>query len=118
FLAYERHLHSGLGTRIDFGGGQEVFYTQGATEADARALGAYLRQAGVFDGRRPMSFLVARDGNLVVVSMIIADKELNDPDAERDFREFGQEASQQAFGGRPVEVRLCDEQFTVKRRIR
>jgi hypothetical protein len=118
FLAHEQRLRSRLGKRIDFGGGQEVFYGQGATEADARALGAYLREAGVFDGRRPMSFQVSRDGNRVAVSIIVADKELNDPDAERDFREFGQEVSQRAFGGRPVEVRLCDERFTVKKRIR
>src|SRR5262249_60420305 len=107
-----------LGKRIDFGGGQEIFYGQGATEADARALGAFLREAGVFDGTRPLSFQVARDGDRVAVSVIVADKERNDPNAERDFREFGQEASQRAFGGRPVEVRLCDPYFNVLKRIR
>jgi hypothetical protein len=118
FRVYEHYLLSRLGTRIDFGGGAEIFFTQGATEADARALGAFLREAGVFDGRRPMSVQVSRDGDRVGVSIIIADDALNDPNAERDFREFGQEASQKAFGGRPVEVRLCDPYFNVKKRIR
>jgi hypothetical protein len=118
FLAYEHRLRSNLGTRIDFGGGQEVFYGHGANEADARALGALLRELGGFDGTGPKSVQVSRDGNRVAVCIIVADKERNDPNAEQDFREFGQEASQRAFGGRPVEVRLCDEHFTVKRWIR
>jgi hypothetical protein len=118
FLAYEHRLRSHFGKRVDFGGGQEVFYGQGATEADARALGALLREVGVFNNTGPKSIQVSCDGNRVAISIIVADKDLNDPDAEREFHEFGQKASQRAFGGRPVEVRLCDDRFNVKRRIR
>jgi hypothetical protein len=61
----------GFGTRVDFGGGQEIYYARGATEADARALGQVLRQAGFFDGRSPAAVRVACEGDRMIVSFIL-----------------------------------------------
>jgi hypothetical protein len=33
------------------------------------------------------------------------------------FRTVGREASQQAFGGRPVVVELCDQYFELKKKL-
>src|SRR5262249_49182417 len=55
FVSYEHFLGGPFGKSIDFGGGEEVYYTKGATEADARALGAFLREAGFFNGQGPKS---------------------------------------------------------------
>jgi hypothetical protein len=37
--------------------------------------------------------------------------------AHEELRQMGQQASQEAFGGRPVVVELCDEYFEVKKRL-
>jgi hypothetical protein len=99
FLAHEHRPHSRFGKRIDFGGGQEVFYKQGATEADARALGALLREVGVSDGTGPKSVQVSRDGNRLAISFVVVDEVLDDPNVVQDFRELGQQASQRVFSG-------------------
>jgi hypothetical protein len=107
----------GFGERVTFGGGDEIYYTKGATEADARALGAFLRESGFFDGRNPKSVRVALDDNRVIVSFIVQEWALNNPQVQQEFRTIGQQASRQAFGGRPVVVELCDEYFNVKKRL-
>jgi hypothetical protein len=106
-----------FGQKIDFGGGEEIYYAWGATEADARALGAFLRQAGYFDGRSPKTARIARDGNRLVLTFVVQDWVPRDPQAQQQFRAIGQQASQLAFGGRPVAVELCDQYFNVKKRL-
>ena len=117
FLAYDQYLNASFGQKIDYGGGEEVYYAKGATEADARALGSFLRQAGYFDGKGPKAVRVSLDGNRLVVSLIVQEWVLKDPEAQQELRMMGQQASQRAFSGRPVAVELCDEYFNVKKRL-
>jgi hypothetical protein len=106
-----------FGKKIDFGSGQEVYFTKGATEADARAFGAFLRNSGYFNGRGPKAVRVSRDGNPIVVSFIVQQWVLNDLQTQLGFYTLGQQAAEQAFGGEPVDVHLCDEYFRVKKRM-
>lgn len=117
YLAYDIYHEQSLGPKVEFGGGEEIYYVKGATEADARALGAFLREAGVFDGRSPMSVRIALDGNRVVISFVVQEWVLKDAELQREYRQVGQEASQRVFGGRPVTVELCDEYLNVKKRL-
>jgi hypothetical protein len=117
FLTYELYVDGGLGPKIDYGNGEEVYYTKGATEADARALGTLLRQAGYFDGKGPKSVRVARDGNRVVISLVVSKRALTNLQVQQEFRAIGQQASQKVFGGRQVTVELCDEYFAVKMKL-
>jgi hypothetical protein len=117
FLVYDLSFNANLGQKIDCGGGEEIYYTKGATEADARALAESLRGVGFFDGQTPKSVRVSRDGDRVVVSFIVQEWVLKDLEVQQQFRTIGQQASQQAFGGRPVAVELCDDYFTVKKRL-
>jgi hypothetical protein len=116
-MLYDLFYNESYGQKIDFDGGNEVYYTKGATEADGRALGAFLRETGFFDGRHPSSVRVSFDGNRLVVAFIVQEWALHDPHTQRQFHTIGQEAAQRAFGGRPVVVELCDEHFNVKKRL-
>jgi hypothetical protein len=110
-------LGNRFGARVDFGNKQEVYFTRGATEADAHALGGVLRQAGFFDGQAPASVQVARDGEQMIVAFVVQPWALNDVQIQREFRDLGQQASAQAFAGRRVEVWLCDEFFEAKKKL-
>jgi hypothetical protein len=106
-----------VGRKIDFGGGEEVYYTKGASEADATALGAFLCETGRFTGQGPKAMQVSRDDNRFILSFIVLESALNDRQVHQDFRAIGQEASLRAFGGRAVKVHLCDEYFNVKKEL-
>ena len=117
FLAYDFFVDEGFGQKITYASGEEVYYAKGATEADARALGESLRQSGFFDGKGPKSVRVSLDGGRLVISFVVKDRVLRDLKLQDAFRTIGREASQQAFGGRPVVVELCDEHFEVKKKL-
>jgi hypothetical protein len=116
-VAYDLVEVNRFGTRIDFGGGQEIYHTRGATEADARALAEALRQAGFFDGRNPAAVQVAREGDHMIVAFIVQPWVLQDMHVQKEFRAIGDRASAQAFAGRRVEVWLCDELFNPKKKL-
>jgi hypothetical protein len=110
---------SGFGTRIDFGGGQEIYHTRGATAADAQALAKVLRDVGFFGGANPhpAAVQVARDRDRMIVAFIVQPWVLKDGQFHRELRAIGDQASAQAFGGRRVEVWLCDEFFNAKKKL-
>jgi hypothetical protein len=113
----ELRFGRGFGPKIEYAGGEEIYYTKGATEADARALGAFLRGVGFFDGQSPKSVQVSFDGKRPVIAFVVEDWTLEDPQLHQEFRTIGQQASERTFGGRPVEIHLCDEYFNVKKRL-
>lgn len=117
-LPWEPYFSEGFGQRIDYDGGNELYYTKGVTETDARTLGAFLCESGFFNGRHPKSVQISRDGKLLVISFIVRKSALNDQEVQQGFRAIGQRASQHAFGGRPVVVNLCDEEFNAMKRLR
>ncbi len=117
FFAYNFAVQEGFGEKVEFGRGEEIYYAKGATEADARALGTFLREVRFFDGKGAKSVRITIDDNRVVIGFIVQDWVLRDFQVQQEFRNIGQQASQRAFGGRPVTVELCDEYFDVKKRL-
>jgi hypothetical protein len=117
FVAYSFITSGGIGERIDFGGGEEIYYAEGATEIDGRALGTFLRDVGFFNGQSPKTVRLSVEGNRLVISFVVQEWVLHDPRALEEFRTIGQRASQQAFRGRPVVVELCDEYLEVQKRL-
>ncbi len=79
--------------------------------------GAFLREAGFFDGHGSKSVRVSLDGQRLVISFIVQDWVVHDAPTLQEFRTLGQQASQRAFAGRPVVVELCDAYFNVKKRL-
>jgi len=106
-----------LGDKLTFGSGEEVYYARGATQAEAAQVGRHLQAVGFFDGRSPKTVLLAREGPRTVVSFVVLKHALSDPQVLQFFRDFGRELSQQDFGGRPVEIRLCDEHLNIQKTL-
>ncbi|HMF17232.1 MAG TPA: hypothetical protein VKE98_08500 [Gemmataceae bacterium] len=113
----EAAFQRSFGPKLDFGGGEEVYYNDGATETDAWALGKFLQRDGFFHGQGPAAVRVSRPGGRLIIEFIVQDWAVNDVGVQNEFRLLGQDAAQQAFGGVPVEVRLCDEFFRVKKKL-
>jgi hypothetical protein len=116
FQAYDAYVRS-TPPKIVYGGGEVVYYRQGATEIDARALGAFFSTSGFFNGREPKAVMVSREGSRLVISFVVEAELLNDPKAQRTLRDVGHEAGQRAFGLQSVDIRLCDRQFNVQKKL-
>jgi hypothetical protein len=106
----------GLGEKIDYGGGEEVYYSGGVTRDEASRVGSVLRRAGYFDGQGGKTVVLRREGNRLVVSFVVLAWAVDAPQAQQEMRAI-QSLIRQELGGRPVEVRLCDENLRVKRTL-
>jgi hypothetical protein len=104
------HSQDGLsGDRVVLGAAsvEEVYYDDGATEADARRLGEFFLKAGYFDGHTPASAQVLRTADGYAVSMVMRWGNWDNPLVVAEIRGIIPRLSQEVFGGAPVEVRLC-----------
>jgi hypothetical protein len=111
-IVYELICGEGLGEKIDYGNGEEVYYTGGVTHEEAARLGRVLQTTGFFNGRGAKSVQASRAGGRLVVSFVVQAWAVGDVKARQAF-DFLQRAISEEFGGQPVEVRLCDENLKV-----
>lgn len=107
-------LAPSYGSHMAFGR-DEVYYSDGATEDDAKKLGAVLQKAEYFDSSGDTA-RIQRSHELCSISFIVADNTWDDPDVVEYFRALGETVSEQGFP-RPVMIQLCDQSFKVKRWI-
>jgi len=108
---------SGMGDRVTFGRDQEIYYSGGATEADARRLGKALKDLDIFDGTSPKTVAVEPFNDGFAVSFVVQDGTWDDPTKDEGFRQLGQAISDAAFDGATVQVRLCNDALTSKKEI-
>jgi hypothetical protein len=106
-----------MGSKIDFGGGEEIYYTGGIQEAEVRRVGNVLKRNQFFDGRGAKTVKVSREAGRVIVSFVVIPRAWTDPQVLAAFRDIGQEISQDVFHGEPVTVHLCDENLAVKKSL-
>ncbi len=100
--------------RIDLGGGSDIWFQHGATEAEARAVSAILVEGGYFLGK-PGSVMVTRNGRLVVGFYVRGG--IWDDKASRDgYHKWASELSP-AFAGAPVDVWLLATDGTPKGKL-
>jgi hypothetical protein len=116
-FAYAVFFEEGMGKKLTFGAGEEVYYTSGVTEAEARQLGGALQSEGYFNGKGAKTVQVSKQGDRYVVSFVLQPGAWNKPDVLHAFGQFRPQLSQKAFGGKPVELRLCDENMETKKTI-
>jgi hypothetical protein len=116
-MLYEVGWHAGLGEKLTFGPGEEVYYAKGVTQADANKVGQRLKAEGFFDGGGAKTVLLSRQGGRPIVSFVIRQEALNNPQVLQFFRELSRQLSQEVFAGQPVEIRLCDEYLHVKKTL-
>lgn len=90
----------------------EVYYKNGASEADARSVGNFLKQDGFLGNDKPASVQVTKEGNRNIVRFVY-DKEYFDktPGVEDLFKTYGARMSKELFYRRKVDIALADKYF-------
>lgn len=99
----------GYGEKLQVGSG-EVYYTDGATEAEAQKLGDWLKENGYFaDDGVTRSVQVRKEGDVYQVRFVVQEDAIDQAGTAEIFRALGDLISADVFGGAPVEVHLTDE---------
>jgi hypothetical protein len=104
-------LFRSLWPPVEFGGGEEVVYFGGATEADARRVGEVLQQEKLFDGSSGWSVQVGKSGGTYQVAFTLKWGAWDEPELVADYERLRARLAQEAFGGQPVEIHLCNELY-------
>lgn len=103
------------GKKINYSSVEEVRFSGQANQADARNLGDALKQAQFFDGENPKTVLLAKRTNGTTVSFVVGDGRWDNPNTIAAFHMMGDNHSKSL--GRPLMIRLCDSDLTVKKEI-
>jgi hypothetical protein len=94
----------------------QVYYTTAVSQEDAKALGAFLVEAQIFDGRQISIQLTKTDRTLQVRFPVKAGFD-KDEAYVTSIRALAAQISQHAFHGAPVEVDLCDRDLKTLRAV-
>ena len=98
---------------VALGDDRKVYYTNGATEAEAQKLGEVLISGG-FLRSGVNRIYVARSGAEYVVSIVLSEK-WDDPEVERHYAALRHSIEKKAF--HPTRIRLCNAWLWPKRMI-
>jgi hypothetical protein len=110
-----RVITVGLGRRLSFGDGDEVYYTDGVTKTQAHQLGRKLQEDHFFNGTGARKVQLAREGPCHVVSVILRHGEWDDPQIVAYFQRLRRELEQWEFADGPVKICLWDQGLTPQR---
>lgn len=102
---------------VDFGHGQLVFYSDGATRDDAQNLGEALFNARYFDDLAPAEVSIAGQGSGRVLSFVGADGVWDDSASLEYMRQLAEYIAPD-IGGEPFTVVLLDPNLYEKKRCR
>jgi hypothetical protein len=106
---------SGLGTRLDLNG-SDLYYTASVTAAEAKRLQQYLLDEHVFDGAVG-SFQLNKAGSEYQFRIVVQKGAEDDQEFVFGNHAMAMRLSGAVFGGRPVVIHLCDENFKTLRVI-
>jgi hypothetical protein len=106
-----------LGTRIGIGQHDEIYYSPGATERDARALGAILLDESYFGEPPGTTALITKTDGVYEISFILIDGAWNEAPTVEYYRELGEILADERFGG-PLVINLSDENCEPQKVIR
>jgi tetratricopeptide (TPR) repeat protein len=102
----------GDGHRLELKGG-DLFYTSSITLYEANKLGTYLVEKKFFEGI-PLSIQLNKNCSTYEFRLALnKEVEVSEEDM-KIFKSFSKELSNNVFGGSPVEIHLCDENFQTK----
>jgi hypothetical protein len=102
---------------VDFGHGQEVFYSDGASRGAAQDFGEALTRGGYFDGTVAAEVWIAGQPGKRVISFVGAEGAWDDP-VNVDYMHELTEYIVADIGGKPVTVLLLDGGLYEKKRCR
>ncbi len=106
-----------LGAVVEINDNDEVYYSNEATEADARALGEILTEYGIFGEPGGASVKVVASSGIFVVSFVLINDAWEDPEIFQFYQELGESLASDRFG-RPLTIDLCNEYFEVQKSLR
>jgi hypothetical protein len=116
-VAYAIYGPSPWGASVSFGQ-ETVYYADGATEADARALGEGLIAFGLFDKKSEKDVQLRRDDDTFVVRIVITKEAWKNRGEILGLMEYLTEyVSSGPFKGGAVRTELCDSHFETKHTI-
>jgi len=93
-----------------------LYYTRAVSQEEAKALGAFLANAEVFDGGH-ISIQLTREGQTTQVRFPVKEGFDKDEAYIASIRALGYQISQNVFHGTPVEVDLCDQNLKTLRAV-
>ena len=102
---------------VDFGHGQQVYYSRGASRDTAQDLGEALTRARYFDGTVAAEVWIAGQPGRREISFVGAEGAWDDP-VNVDYMHELTEYILADIGGKPVTVLLLDERLYEKKRCR
>jgi hypothetical protein len=102
---------------VDMGQDQYVYYARGATRDDAQRFGEALKEYGYLDGTMPTEVLIAGKAGSREISFFGAEGAWDDESNVQWMRDMVAYIAP-AIGGRPVTVRLLDEHWNEKKRLK
>jgi hypothetical protein len=100
---------SGLGTRLDLND-SDLYYTSSVTTAEAKRLRKYLIDSHAFDGSQG-TFQLNKAGSRYQFKLIVQKGAENDQQTIFASNALGMRLSGAVFGGKVVEIHLCDQNF-------
>jgi hypothetical protein len=100
---------------VEFGQGQEVRYTGGATESEAYEVGEELVKLGWFTGQHEATVQIAHAGATLEVSFVLRDGAWDDAQSYHAFQLLRPILANEL--GKQVSVRLCDDELEMHRVI-
>jgi hypothetical protein len=98
-------------------GKSEVIYADGATQAEAQAVGDALVKLDYFPKDEKWTVEVLRDHGRHVVAFVTQDYVFNDDRAQLSFHGFAEDLSRGAFANQPVDIWLTDDSFEPHRKL-
>jgi hypothetical protein len=101
---------------VDFGHGQLVFYSRGATRDDAQRFGEALVNEGYFDGTVPAEVLITGRAGGRQISFAGGEGAWDDESNVEWMRSLAERIAP-AIGGKPLTVLLLDERLYEKKRL-
>jgi tetratricopeptide (TPR) repeat protein len=114
-FAYDSFPVRGWGSKLVIAPEEEVYYTGGVTEAEARQLGQSLRTFGYFDGRSPGAARLSKTEDGIGVDLIVRPWVVHDAGLVGSYEQFARQLAADVYPGQQVTVRLCDEYFAVRK---
>ncbi len=104
--------------KVTFGAAEEVYFEDGATEAEARKVGEALKKAGYFDNSGAATVTLARSGDRYTLSFVVQDGAWDKGEVVAMIRALGEVVSKEALGGKPAGVRMCDSALAVRKEVK
>ncbi len=103
-------------SKVAFGGGEEVYYKDQATKADAQRLGEFLQKAGFFSGKSPKTVMLSKDASGTTVSFVVSDSAARDPAVVEAFNKLRLQLQASSLDDQ-ITFRFCDPNLKLLRQI-